>query len=190
MSEYKKHLMLSGSLIKNALLQLNELAQDAIIFIVDKDDKLIGSLTDGDIRRGFIKGLTMDSIIDTVINQYPKYIIKGENNIKKIIEFREDNYRIIPVLDKKHLVVNVINFRKIKSYLPIDAVIMAGGRGERLKPLTNNIPKPLLYVGDKPIMEHNLDRLILYGIDDFWFSINYFGEQIENYFGTGIKKNI
>ena len=100
--------MLSGSLIKNALLQLNELAQDAIIFIVDKDDKLIGSLTDGDIRRGFIKGLTMDSIIDSVINQYPKYIIKGENNIKKIIEFREDNYRIIPVLDKKHIVVNVI----------------------------------------------------------------------------------
>jgi NDP-sugar pyrophosphorylase family protein len=87
-------------------------------------------------------------------------------------------------------VVNVINFRTIKSYLPVDTVIMAGGRGQRLQPLTNTTPKPLLKVGDKPIMEHNLNRLASYGIDDFWLSVNYLGDQIENYFGSGKEKNI
>jgi NDP-sugar pyrophosphorylase family protein len=74
--------------------------------------------------------------------------------------------------------------------LPIDAVIMAGGRGQRLKPLTDKTPKPLLKVGNKPIMEHNLNRLAMYGIDDFWVSLKYLGEQIEAYFGTGKQKNI
>ena len=87
-------------------------------------------------------------------------------------------------------VVNIINFRTIKSYLPIDAVIMAGGRGQRLQPLTDTIPKPLLKVGGKPIMEYNIDRLASYGIDDFWVSVNYLGEQIQQYFGNGYSKNI
>ena len=67
---------------------------------------------------------------------------------------------------------------------------MAGGRGQRLQPLTDSTPKPLLKVGEKPIMEHNLDRLVNFGIDDFWVSVKYLGEQIESYFGTGINKNI
>jgi NDP-sugar pyrophosphorylase family protein len=87
-------------------------------------------------------------------------------------------------------VINVINFRKIRSYLPIDAVIMAGGRGQRLQPLTDHTPKPLLKIGGKPIMEHNLDRLISFGISNYWVSVKYLGEQIENYFGNGKKKNV
>ena len=187
---YKDHLILSGSKVKQALLLLNELSQDAILFVVDTDDKLIGALTDGDVRRGLIKGFTIDSYIDEIIQDDPRYITKGENNLEKIIEYREGDFRIVPVVDENHRVVNVINFRKIRSYLPIDAVIMAGGRGQRLQPLTDTIPKPLLKVGDKAIMEHNLDRLTLFGIDDFWVSVKYLGEQIESHFGQGIEKNI
>jgi dTDP-glucose pyrophosphorylase len=187
---YKDHLILSGSKVKEALLLLNELSQDAILFVVDKDDKLIGALTDGDVRRGLIKGFTIDSYIDEIIQDNPRYITKGENNLRKIIEYREGDFRIVPIVDEKHRVVNVINFRKIKSYLPIDAVIMAGGRGQRLQPLTDTTPKPLLKVGGKAIMEHNLDRLTLFGIDDFWVSVKYLGEQIENHFGKGNDKNI
>ncbi len=190
MRVYKDHLILSGSKVKQALLLLNELSQDAILFVVDADDKLIGALTDGDVRRGLIKGFTIDSYIDEIIQDDPRYITKGENNLEKIIEYREGDFRIVPVVDENHRVVNVINFRKIRSYLPIDAVIMAGGRGQRLQPLTDVTPKPLLIVGDKAIMEHNLDRLALFGIDDFWVSVKYLGEQIEAYFGQGIKKNI
>lgn len=190
MENYKLHLIVFGSSIKQALLVLNELPQDAILFVVDFDDKLIGALTDGDIRRGLLKGCTIDSLIDEVIQENPRYITKGENNLHKIIEYREGNFRIVPIVDENHKVINVINFRRIKSYLPIDAVIMAGGRGQRLQPFTDTIPKPLLKVGDKAIMEHNLDRLTLFGIDDFWVSVKYLGEQIENHFGNGKGKNI
>lgn len=187
---YKDHLILSGSKVKQALLQFNELSPDAILFVVDADDKLIGALTDGDVRRGLLKGFTIENCVDEIIQNNPRYIIKGENNLEKIIEYREGDFRIVPVVDENHRVVNVINFRKIRSYLPIDAVIMAGGRGQRLQPLTDTVPKPLLKVGDKAIMEHNLDRLALFGIDDFWVSVKYLGEQIESHFGQGIEKNI
>ena len=187
---YKDHLILLGSKIKDALLQFNELSPDAILFVVDANDKLIGALTDGDVRRGLLKGFTIDSLVDEIIQDNPRYIYKGENNLEKIIKYREEDFRIVPIVDENHVVVNVINFRKIKSYLPIDAVIMAGGRGQRLQPITNTVPKPLLMVGDKAIMEHNLDRLALFGIDDFWVSVKYLGEQVESYFGKGIDKNI
>ncbi len=190
MRSYKEHLIYSGSTVKQALGVLNELSQDAIVFVVDIDGKLIGSLTDGDVRRGLLNNFTVDSKINDIIQPNPRFIKKAEYDIQKIIKFREDDYRIIPVLDDDNTVINIINFRYIKSYLPIDAVIMAGGRGQRLQPLTDTIPKPLLVVGNKPIMEHNLDRLAMFGIDDFWISLNYLGNQIESYFGSGNNKNV
>ncbi len=190
MRTFKEHLILAGSTIKQALGVLNELSQDAIIFVVDNNVKLIGSLTDGDVRRGLLNNFTLDTSIDNIIQPNPRYVRKGECDIQKIIEYREGDYKVIPVLNEYDIVVNVINFRLIRSYLPVDAVIMAGGRGLRMKPLTDSIPKPLLKVGNKPIMEHNLDRLSLFGIDDFWVSVKYLGEQIESYFGTGKQKNI
>ena len=190
MSNFRKHLIYSGSLIKEALVQLDKLASDAILFVVDEENKLIGSLTDGDIRRALIKGNTINDYIDLIIQRNPRYIRKGDSDIQKVIQFREKLFRIIPIVDFEDKVVNVINFRKIKSYLPVDAVIMAGGKGQRLLPLTAETPKPMLKVGGKPIIEHNLDRLALFGIDDFWISINYLGEQIESYFEDGSIKNV
>ena len=190
MRSYKEHLILSGSTVKQALGVLNELSQDAILFVVDEKNKLIGSLTDGDVRRGLLNNFNLDTLIDEIIQPNPRFIRKGQYDIQKIIEYRDEDYRLIPVLDENDIVINVINFRYIKSYLPIDAVIMAGGRGQRLQPLTDATPKPLLKVGDKPIMEHNLNRLAMFGIDDFWVSVKYLGEQIEAYFGAGKQKNI
>lgn len=190
MRNYKDHLINQRSTIKEALEKLNALAKDAILFVIDEKNILIGSLTDGDVRRGLLKGVTIDDVVTKIIQDCPKYIQKGNYDIEKIVEYRENNFRILPVINEVKEVVNVINFRLLRSYLPVDAVIMAGGRGTRLRPLTNTIPKPLLKVGDKPIMEHNVDRLALYGIDDYWFSVKYLGEQIEAYFGKGESKNI
>jgi len=190
MINHRKHLILLGTSIKNALIQLDKLAEDAILFVVDESDQLRGSLTDGDIRRGLIKGVTIDKPIDLIIQVNPRYLKKKEYSIEEVIEFREKLFQIIPIVDDFNRIVNVINFRKIRSYLPIDAVLMAGGRGLRLKPLTDTKPKPLLKIGQKPIIEHNLDRLTLFGIDDFWISINYLGEQIENYFGDGSDRDV
>lgn len=190
MRAFKEHLIKKGSSVKQALELLNKLSPDPILFVIDQDDRLIGSLTDGDIRRGLLKNFTLTSQIDQIIQPNPRFILKGENDIQKIISYREALFRILPVVDEKMRVVKVINFRTIKSYLPVDAVIMAGGRGQRLQPLTNTIPKPLLKVGGKPIMEHNIDRLASFGIDDFWVSVNYLGEQIQQYFGNGYSKSI
>lgn len=190
MNTYKRHLLLKGSTIKHALERLNYLAKDAIVFIIDEKGRLVGSLTDGDVRRGLLKGYTIDHPVEGIIQSHPRFFRKGERDITKVIEYRENNFRIIPVLNKNDEVVNVINFSDIKSYLPIDAVIMAGGRGARLKPLTDNTPKPLLMVGDKPIIEHNINRLRLYGIDDFWITLKYLGHQIEQYLTNGQDRNI
>ena len=190
MRNFRDHLIKISSSVKEALELLNELAPDSILFVVDKEYKLLGSLTDGDVRRGLLNNYTIASQIAKIIQLNPRFIKKGEINIQKIINYREEMFRILPVVDENMRVVNVINFRTIKSYLPIDVVIMAGGRGQRLQPLTDTLPKPLLKVGDKPIIEHNIDRLANYGIDSFWISVKYLGEQIEHYFGNGNHKNI
>ncbi|PKV63227.1 nucleotidyltransferase family protein [Pontibacter ramchanderi] len=190
MVDYRKHIILSNTPIKAALAQLNELAADAILFVVNEEEKLLGSLTDGDVRRGFLKGLTLNDVVNEFIQPNPKFLQRGSYTIDEVISYRKNNFKIIPVLCKDGKIVNIINFRFLKSYLPVDAVLMAGGRGERLKPLTDDTPKPLLKVGKKPIIEHNIDRLISYGIDDVWISVRYLGEQLEGYFKDGSSKFI
>jgi dTDP-glucose pyrophosphorylase len=185
MIHYSKHLIPRESLIKVALAQLNELAADAILFVVDEQQRLLASLTDGDVRRGFLRGLTFDSKVLEFTQINPKYLVRGEYTIDQVVEYRKKNFRIIPIVDRDKRVVNVLNFRFKKSYLPVDAVIMAGVRGERLRPLTDTTPKPMLPLGDKPIMQHNLDRLISYGVDDIWISVRYLGDQIKNFLGGG-----
>ena len=190
MNTYRKHLLKTGSTIRDALARLEILAKDAILFVVDDHNTLIGSLTDGDVRRGLLRGVTIDQGVDEIIQSHPRFLRKEDHDLAKVIEYRDNNFRIIPILDKNDRVINVINFRELKSYLPVDAVIMAGGRGKRLSPLTDNTPKPLLKLADKPIIEYNLQRLILYGIDDFWICIKYLGKQIEEWGGDGRERNI
>lgn len=190
MRNYHEHIIFKDSPMRLALEQLNFLGVDGILFVTDSENRLIGSLTDGDVRRGLLKGLDTNNEVEDFIQPNPKFIRRGSYVIEDIINLREKLFRIIPVLDKDNRIINVINFRFLKSYLPVDAVIMAGGRGSRLSPLTDVTPKPMLIVGDKPIIEHNIDRLIKFGIDDIYLSLRYLGEQIEDYFGNGDTKGV
>ena len=103
MAHYKNHLLSKGSTIKQALVKLNKLAEDSILFVVDLENKLLGSLTDGDIRRGLINGVSVDDTVDSVSQHNPRFIRKGESNIDKLISYREKNLKIIPVLDHGRL---------------------------------------------------------------------------------------
>ncbi len=188
MHPFNKHITHINATVRQALQILDNLASDAILFLVDDENKLLGSLTDGDLRRGFIKGLGFDEHLNQFIQPNPKFIQQGKYNLKEIIGLREKFFTIFPVVNAEMQVINVVNFRHQKSYLPIDALIMAGGRGERLKPLTDTTPKPLLKVGDKPIIEYNIDRLNTYGIDDIWISLRYLGNQLVEYFKDGSEK--
>lgn len=185
-----KHLIHKENSVRDALIKLDELASDAILFIVDEHNKLIGSLTDGDLRRGFIKGLGFEDSILEFVQSDPKFIFDDEFDQSKLEEFKSRNFKIIPILNKEHQIVDILNFRNRTTLLPVDAVLMAGGKGMRLRPLTENTPKPLLKVGDKPIIEYNIDRLAKVGVENIYLSINYLGEQLEGYFGDGSAKNL
>jgi dTDP-glucose pyrophosphorylase len=188
--EFKNHLISQKENVRAALTKLNNLGLDAILFVTDENDKLLGSLTDGDVRRGFIKGLDFNSNIVEFIQPNPIFIEKDQYDIKAFHEYKLRNYKVIPILNKSHQIVDLLNFRIQKSLLPIDALIMAGGEGRRLRPLTDNIPKPLLKVGDKPIIQYNIERLRSYGIRNIFISIKYLGEQLVDYFGDGSASGV
>jgi dTDP-glucose pyrophosphorylase len=190
LENFRKHLIQQGTIIKDVLIELSSLGADTILFVVDSNGILKGSVTDGDIRRGLIKGISIDHPIDDVITTTPKFIRKTDVDVEKIIEYREADYKAVPIVDDMGTVVDIINFRHLHSYLPVDAVIMAGGMGQRLRPLTDQLPKPLLTVGDKPILAHGIDRLCQFGIQQFWISINYLGHKIVEYFGNGDDRNV
>ena len=185
-----RHLILAEDSVRVALTKLNDLGIDSILFVVDKDNKLIGSLTDGDLRRGFIKGLGFDDPLDRFIQPDPKFIYEDDYDLQVLDELRVKNYKIIPIVSAERKVVNILNFSVNITRLPVDAVLMAGGEGKRLRPLTEKTPKPLLKVGDKPIIEYNIDRLGKVGIKNIHLSINYLADQIKEYFQDGSSKNL
>lgn len=185
-----KHLVLQSTSVRDALISLNDLATDAILFVVDSDYKLIGSLTDGDLRRGFIKGLGFDDALLDFLQPNPSFIYENEFNQEKLEAFKLENFKVIPILNDDREVVDILNFRFRSTLLPVDAVLMAGGEGKRLRPLTENTPKPLLKVGDKPIIEYNIDRIAKVGVKNIYLSIKYLGDQLVDYFGDGSAKNL
>jgi dTDP-glucose pyrophosphorylase len=188
MRDFNQHLIFHNATLKVALSALNRLGIDTILFVVDEKHKLLGSLTDGDVRRGLLKGRNIEDNIMAYIQRDPKFISKSKYNLKEIIDLRSQNLKIIPVLDEEGRIINIVNFRLQHSYLPMDVLVMAGGRGSRLSPMTDTVPKPLLQVGNKAIIDHNIDRLISFGIDDFHISIRYLGEQlVEHYQKRNIK---
>ncbi|MBB4806594.1 dTDP-glucose pyrophosphorylase [Chryseobacterium defluvii] len=186
----EKHLIKKDEKVRNALIKLNDLSADAILFLVDDHDRLVGSLTDGDLRRGFIKGLGFEDSILNFIQENPRFIYEDEYDHNKLEDFKKKNFKVIPILNKEREIIDILNFRTRTALIPADAVLMAGGEGKRLRPLTENTPKPLLKIGDKPIIEYNIDRLISVGIKNINLSINYLGDQLVDYFKNGEEKGI
>jgi len=186
----EKHIIFTDAVVKEALVKINKLGPDAILFVADQEFKLVGSLTDGDVRRGLLNGLSIDDYVTDFIQSNPFFIQKNQYDLNAIQHFRKKNILILPVLNADGVIINIINLRLLKSYLPLDAVIFAGGEGRRLRPLTEHVPKPMLKVGDKPIIEHNIDWMASYGIDEIWITLKYLGNQISEYIGTGDSKKI
>lgn len=189
MNNLHKHLIHFNTSVRQALIRLDELAEDAILFIVNDHQELLGSLTDGDLRRGFIQGLGFSNDLVDFIQKHPKFISENKFSLKEIKEYRKGKFKVLPIINESNKIIDVINFNHQQSYLPIDAMIMAGGRGERLKPLTDTTPKPLLKIGDKPIVDYVLQKLAFYGVNDLSISLRYLGEQIENHIINNHNQN-
>lgn len=179
----RKYIISHTSTVKDALIALNEITSDVqSLLVVDDVQRLVGTLTDGDIRRGLISGAGLSDMVSTIMHKDFKYIFESEFDVAHLKAFRDKHVLFIPILDAEFHIVEVVNLKKHKSHLPIDAVLMAGGKGERLRPLTEKTPKPLLKVGDKCIIDHNVDRLISYGINHVNVTVNYLGEQLEDHY--------
>lgn len=179
----KKYIIPHTDTIKESLITLNNISSDTqTLLVVDEEQKLVGTLTDGDIRRGLISGADLSDSVSTIMHRKFKFIKQSEFNIKQLKVYRDNRIMFIPILDEQNHITDVVNLQKFKSKLPIDVVLMAGGKGERLRPLTEKTPKPLLKLGEKCIIDYNIDRLISYGVQHINVTINYLGEQLEKHF--------
>ena len=178
-----KYKISSSSTILQALTALNEIGHASqTLFVVDENDKMVGTLTDGDIRRSLIAGNPVDAPVSVVMHTQYQFIKETEWDVRKLKSLRKLNIMFIPILDDQRHIVGVCNLMKYKNLLPMDAVLMAGGKGERLRPLTERTPKPLLPVGDKAIIDYNIDNLAYYGVKNISVTVNYLKEQLEEHF--------
>ncbi|WP_278701365.1 nucleotidyltransferase family protein [Butyricimonas virosa] len=181
----RKYVVIESATVKDALVAINNITHDGeLLIVVNSDQQMVGSLTDGDIRRGLIAGAELTDPVSKIMHRDFKFIKEEEYDVAHLKSFRDRRIMFIPILDDQRHVVDVVNLQKFKSMLPIDAVLMAGGKGERLRPLTEKTPKPLLEVGGKCIIDHNVDRLISYGVQHINVTVNYLGEQLEEHFAT------
>ena len=186
-----QHIINDHSTVRDALLIIDQQGLLAnVLFVVNQSNALIGSVTDGDIRRGLLKGENLSSCITTVMQQDYKFLFENEFEQPDIDALCEQKIHFVPIINKDKKIVEVINVNRYQPTLPVHAIIMAGGKGQRLLPLTKSTPKPLLKVGGKPIIEYNIDRLKSFGIKNMHISVNYLGNQIIDYFKDGHEKQI
>lgn len=180
----QKYIIHQNQSLLEALTQINALQQGPLVlFVVDDDDRMVGTLTDGDARRALIAGANVSEKTQAVMHTNFNFIREGEGDIVvQLHRQRELHMRLVPILDQSNSISDIINLEEYITKLPIDAVLMAGGKGERLRPLTEKTPKPLLPVGGKAIIDHNIDRLISYGVQHISVTVNYLKEQIEEHF--------
>lgn len=182
--QLNKYLINHNATILEALGALNGLSNAGLtLFIQDENRHVIGALTDGDIRRYLLNGGNLqDDVLKAVKADFCSIRVETNDFVKTCNKYRQSRIRVVPIIDKNGKLVDIIDFDKQASILPIDAVIMAGGKGERLRPLTEKTPKPLLPVGDKAIIDHNVDRLIQYGVEHISVTTNYLAEQLESHY--------
>ena len=188
MKNIQKIKLTIDSTIKEAL-QVIDTGAMKIALVLDDEDHLLGTLSDGDIRRGLLKGLTLDDSIESIIFTNPT--VCGINDTKEDILKIAVSKKLycIPIVDEKGVLVGVEEIDDILKPTSFSnkVVLMVGGLGTRLRPLTDDIPKPLLQVGDKPILETIINGFAKYGFTNIILSVSYKAEMIEDYFGDGSK---
>ena len=174
--------------VRDALAVI-ESSKEKIALVLDENQKLIGTITDGDIRRALLKGLSLDDKVSEVMNKHPITMLEGENPSTYIMGINNNIYEHVPVVDKYGRFLSLITLHDVlkdtKPKVDATVVIMAGGKGLRLRPLTEKIPKPMVEVNGKPMLEHLIDHVKIQGFRNIILSVNYRKEIIQDYFGDG-----
>lgn len=185
---WKKNILLQNSKIKDAIKILNN-NKEKIVIIVDEKKRLIGTITNGDIRRNLIKGYSKNDDVIYIINKKPVYVRSNYSKKKIINLFIKNKITCIPLIKKNKTIAGMYVYHNVKSDLKKDTIIliMAGGKGKRLLPLTKKTPKPMLKISGKPMVERLISKASKEGFGNFIFSVNYLSHKIINYFNDGKK---
>jgi len=188
MQELSRYIVSPSSSIKEAVGRMDE-AGIGFCVCVDGQDKVIGVISDGDFRRGVLSGVSVDEKADEIINKNFRFLSSGYSKYEVTQIFKEDVVRHIPIIDDGKLVDIItedaffgLERGKVKASLDNPVVIMAGGKGKRLDPFTRIFPKPLIPIGDDPIIKVIMDKFVAYGMNDFYLSLNDKGRMIKAYF--------
>lgn len=179
----------STASLLDVLKKVDELSVNntKLVFVEDENARIIGSVSDGDCRRALIRGKKLDSVVIDVMNPNFTFLQRNVYDVDKINKIRSKGFKYVPELNDDGSLYAVRDFSDGKSYVPVDAVLMAGGKGERLRPLTLDTPKPLLKVADKPIIDYNIEKLLNCGVEHINVTVNYLAEQIEEHFKQPIN---
>jgi dTDP-glucose pyrophosphorylase len=155
--------------------------------VVDKDERLIGTVTDGDIRRGILKGLPLETHISEVMNRSPIFEKAGKKSFYYKEFMKKRNLKQLPIIGSEKKIVRILFSDDLEQPIQKNnpVILMAGGLGTRLHPLTKDIPKPMLKVGEKPILETIIENFASFGFKNFILSVNYKKEIIKDYFQDG-----
>jgi dTDP-glucose pyrophosphorylase len=158
-----------------------------IALVVDDKERLLGTVTDGDVRRGILRGLGLDSAVAGIMNKNFSFSSVEDGREKVLATMTNKRLHQLPIIDHNGCLVGIHTIDSLMAGTVRENIVflMAGGLGSRLNPLTANCPKPLLKVGGKPILESIIESFIEQGFKRFYISINYKGEMIEKYFGNG-----
>jgi dTDP-glucose pyrophosphorylase len=187
--ELKKYLISKDATIIDALIQIEKLSEEGVLtlFVINNQNQIIGTVTQGDIRRFLITNSILKISIEYVMNKEFCYIQSEDIDIELIKKYRNKKIQLIPIISRNGNLNDIINFNNYYTVLPVDAVLMAGGKGERLRPLTQDTPKPLLEIGNKCIIDYNVDNLVSVGIKNIHITVNYLAEQIIKHFSNSLK---
>lgn len=187
MYDWKKHIIDESASLIDALTQLNRLSgQTMVLFAIDSEGKMTGTLTDGDIRRFLIRENRLDVQVRHIMHREFRHLKAGQIDIGQVRELRRKKITLVPSLLPDGRIAGTYDFSECHSILPLDAVLMAGGRGERLRPLTLATPKPLLKIGDKCIIDYNVEELARNGITNISVTTNYLAEQLAEHFAKPV----
>ena len=191
MYNWKKSILKQTDTMKMAIIALNEESL-RIVMIVDDNEKLIGTITDGDIRRALIKHFSLDTPVTDFMFKTPTIASEKDSDESILLKMKELDLLQIPVVDSSGKIVRLMSLQHStkKEKLANPVFLMAGGFGKRLKPLTDIVPKPLLKVGSKPILENILNQFIKSGFYNFYISTHYKSEMLREYFGDGSDWNV
>ena len=185
------HIIESSATVLDALQKLNALSGSEMTLLVTNPEGIMaGTLTDGDIRRALLRGVKLSDPVSSTMHTSFRALRDDEPMVLALRQMREHRISLIPVLDAEGRIVKIINTRITPSQLPLRAILMAGGKGERLRPLTLTTPKPLLPVADRAIIDYNIHALAAVGIDHISVTVNYMADMMEHHFAepvAGVK---